>query len=151
MTQNVSRSMSQNTGVAPVGAIASALAKNVNEGTTTSSPGPTPMARSAIVIASVPLATPIACSTPSSCANSVSNAATFGPRMNAELSTTSLIAARISARSGASGVRVSKSSTGTPGRIAPAHSGSAGSAGTFTELADVLRGIAATGRSRMGV
>ena len=33
----------------------------MNEGTTTSSPGPTPSARSASVIASVPLATPTAC------------------------------------------------------------------------------------------
>jgi hypothetical protein len=32
----------------------------VNDGTTTSSPGPTPSARSAIVSASVPFATPIA-------------------------------------------------------------------------------------------
>jgi transcription initiation factor TFIIIB Brf1 subunit/transcription initiation factor TFIIB len=36
----------------------------VNEGTTTSSPGPTPIARSAIVIASVPFATPTPCAAP---------------------------------------------------------------------------------------
>jgi transcription initiation factor TFIIIB Brf1 subunit/transcription initiation factor TFIIB len=36
----------------------------VNDGTITSSPGPTPIARSAIVIASVPFATPTACSAP---------------------------------------------------------------------------------------
>ena len=60
VTHIVSGSTSQKTGVAPVGGIASAEAQNVNDGTTTSSPGPTPSARSAIVIASVPLATPIA-------------------------------------------------------------------------------------------
>ena len=46
----------------------------MNDGTTTSSPGPTPIARSAIVIASVPLATPTACAAPQYAANSRSNA-----------------------------------------------------------------------------
>jgi hypothetical protein len=69
VTHIVSRSTSQKTGVAPVGGIASALAQNVKDGTTTSSPGPTPSARSAIVIASVPFATPIACFAPTNAAN----------------------------------------------------------------------------------
>ena len=46
----------------------------MNDGTTTSSPGPTPIARSAIVSASVPLATPIAWRTPQYAASSSSNA-----------------------------------------------------------------------------
>ena len=58
VASSVSSSTSQNTGRAPVGGIASALAQNVQDGTITSSPGPTPSARSAIVIASVPFATP---------------------------------------------------------------------------------------------
>ena len=64
VTHIVSGSTSQKTGTAPVGGIASALAQNVNDGTITSSPGPTPNARSATVIASVPLATPTACPAP---------------------------------------------------------------------------------------
>ena len=51
--------MSHQTGFAPAFTDASAVAKNVNEGTTTSSPGWTPSALSASVIASVPLATPM--------------------------------------------------------------------------------------------
>ena len=50
--------MSQKTGVAPTLTTASGVAKNVTDGTTTSSPGPTPSARSPIWSASVPLATP---------------------------------------------------------------------------------------------
>ena len=42
----------------------------MKEGTTTSSPGPTPIARSARVRASVPLATPTACAAPQYAANS---------------------------------------------------------------------------------
>ena len=64
VTHIVSGSTSQKTGVAPVAGIASADAQKVNDGTMTSSPGPTPSARSATVIASVPLATPIACPAP---------------------------------------------------------------------------------------
>ena len=60
----VSGSMSQKTGVAPTLTTASGVAKNVTEGTTTSSPGPTPSARSPIWSASVPLATPTQCGRP---------------------------------------------------------------------------------------
>ena len=60
VTQNVSGSTSQKTGRAPALTIASALAQKVKDGTTTSSPSPTPSAFSAMVIASVPLATPTA-------------------------------------------------------------------------------------------
>ena len=43
--QNESRSMSANTGVAPVSATELAVAAKVNDGTITSSPGPIPLAR----------------------------------------------------------------------------------------------------------
>ena len=54
----VAGSTSQKTGVAPIAATASAVAKKVNAGTTTSSPGPTPRARRPIISASVPLRDP---------------------------------------------------------------------------------------------
>ena len=60
----VSGSMSTKTGVAPTASIDSEVAKNVNGEVTTSSPGPTPRARSAITSASVPELTPTACFTP---------------------------------------------------------------------------------------
>ena len=88
----------------------------MNEGTTTSSPGPTPMARSASVIASVPLPTPIACGAPMYAASSASKASTSGPRMKRLPSITSASLAWISSRSGATGVRVSNSGTGIGGR-----------------------------------
>ena len=74
-------SMSANTGVAPTRAIASAVAKNVNAGQTTSSSRPIPSASSARTIASVPFATPTACGTPRNAAASLSNASTSGPKM----------------------------------------------------------------------
>ena len=54
-------SISAKTGLAPSRAIEPAVAKNVNDGQTTSSPGPTPRAISEQSSASVPLLTPIAC------------------------------------------------------------------------------------------
>src|SRR4051794_9034159 len=75
--------MSAKTGVAPRRAIDSAVAKNVNAGQITSSPGPMPSASSTSTIASVPLPTPIVSGTPRYSAASRSNALTFGPRMNA--------------------------------------------------------------------
>src|SRR4051812_10639193 len=71
------------------------------------------MARSASVIASVPLATPTASRAPQYAANSCSNADTFGPRMKRALSITPEIAASMAGRSGASGVAVSNKGTGT--------------------------------------
>ena len=61
---HVSGSTSQKTGVAPRATTASAVAKKVKAGTTTSSPGTTPSARSPISSASVPLASPTQCSAP---------------------------------------------------------------------------------------
>ena len=57
--QCVSASISANTGRAPALTTASAVAKKLTPGTMTSSPGWTPSARSAIVSASVPFATPM--------------------------------------------------------------------------------------------
>ena len=58
--QNVLGSMSANTGVAPIRLTASAVAKKVNDGTITSSPGPIPSARRPSTSASVPEPTPTA-------------------------------------------------------------------------------------------
>ena len=79
---NVTGSMSTKTGTAPTLLMDSGVAKNVNGVVMTSSPGPTPSARSPITSASVPEFTPIACFTPRYDANSLSSAPTFGPRMN---------------------------------------------------------------------
>ncbi len=79
--QCVSASMSANTGRAPALTTASAVAKKLTPGTTTSSSGWMPSARSAIVSDSVPLATPMQCRRPTKAANSASNASTSGPRM----------------------------------------------------------------------
>ena len=68
-----------------------------------------PIARSAIVIASVPLPTPITWRTPRYSANSRSNASTSGPRMNAPRAMTSVTRPRISSCKGAWGVAVSNS------------------------------------------
>src|SRR3954452_1786235 len=79
----VAGSMSAKTGVAPRRAIDSAVAKNVNAGQITSSPGPMPSASSTSTIASVPLPTPIVSGTPRYSAASRSKALTLGPRMKA--------------------------------------------------------------------
>ena len=63
-TLNVSRSTSTKTGLAPSRDTHPAVAKNVNVGQTTSSPGPTSRAISATSRASVPLVTPTACLVP---------------------------------------------------------------------------------------
>src|ERR1700722_1263538 len=78
---SVSGSMSAKTGVAPTRAIASAVAKKVKAGQMTSSPRPIPSASRTSTIASVPLATPIECSTPRLAAASASKASSSGPRM----------------------------------------------------------------------
>ena len=54
----VAASTSTGTGTPPAQTTASAVAKKVNDGTSTSSPGRRPSARSATTSASVPLATP---------------------------------------------------------------------------------------------
>ncbi len=56
--------MSTKTGLAPISAIISAVAKNVNGTVMTSSPGPMSSAISAMSRASVPLATPMQCFAP---------------------------------------------------------------------------------------
>ena len=76
-----SRSTSAKTGEAPVQRIASTVAKYVNGGVTTSSPGPTPSATSASQSASVPEPTPMQCRVPTRSAIACSNAAVSGPRM----------------------------------------------------------------------
>ena len=75
----VSFSISANTGTAPIIAMASAVAKNVNGVVMTSSPGATPNAFSAITSASVPLFTATACLTPIYAAKSFSKSATASP------------------------------------------------------------------------
>ena len=80
--------MSAKTGVAPMRAIASAVAKNVKAGQMTSSPAPIPSASSTITIASVPFATPTVSGTPRYSAASRSNSATFGPKTKRPSSST---------------------------------------------------------------
>src|SRR6476659_6282429 len=67
----------------------------------TSSPGPTPSARSAISRASVPLATPMPWAVPTCSANTRSTSATRGPRMKRPESMTSPIARAICPRTAA--------------------------------------------------
>jgi hypothetical protein len=73
------RSTSTNTGFAPISAIISAVAKNVNGTVITSSPGFTSRAMSAISSASVPLATPMQCFAPTYSASRCSSSVTSGP------------------------------------------------------------------------
>src|SRR6185312_10714615 len=79
---NVAASTSTKTGVAPTRAATSAVAQNVNDGQSTASPGPTPIARNARTSASVPLAQVTTCRAPQNAANSISKVRTSGPRMN---------------------------------------------------------------------
>ena len=69
--------------MAPARRTASAVAMKVLAGRMASSPSPTPSPRSAISMASVPLATPTQWLVPMNAAYSFSNAATCGPSMNA--------------------------------------------------------------------
>ena len=75
-----SSSTSTKTGVAPARRMPVAVGAHVIETVRTSSPAPTPRARSASVIASVPFATPTARAAPQKAAHSDSNAATSLPR-----------------------------------------------------------------------
>ena len=79
---NVASSTSTNTGVAPVSATASPVAQNVNDGQSTASPRPTPLAISTISSASVPLAQLTTCFAPLKAARSASSCVTSGPLMN---------------------------------------------------------------------
>jgi hypothetical protein len=79
---NVVASTSTNTGVAPTRTATSAVAQKVNDGQSTASPGPTPIARSARINASVPLAQVTTWRASQNAASSASNARTSGPRMN---------------------------------------------------------------------
>ena len=98
---SVSGSMSAKTGVAPLRAIASAVAKNVKAGQITSSPRPIPSASRTSTIASVPFATPIAWPAPSAAAASASKLASSGPRMKRPLSSVRLKACCSSGMNGA--------------------------------------------------
>ncbi len=71
--------MSANTGVAPEWTTTAAVAANVSEGTTTSSPGRSRTAAQISCSAAVPLATAIACAVPTEAAKAASNSATAGP------------------------------------------------------------------------
>ena len=73
---------STNTGFAPTRSTPPAVAKNVNAGQSTSSPGPIPSAMSASKIASVPELTPSTYFAPVKSASAFSNFSTSGPRMN---------------------------------------------------------------------
>src|SRR5437763_1700031 len=75
----VRASMSANTTVAPVYRIAFAEAMNVNDGTMTSSPGPTPAVASARCRPVVQEVVAIPCFAPTYDATAFSNSATFGP------------------------------------------------------------------------
>src|SRR5690606_8427543 len=97
-TLNVAGSMSANTGRSPAFQTAPALAKNVNAGTITSSPGSRSSARSTSSSASVPLAHATACGTPRCAAASASNRSTAAPRMKRCDSTTAAMAASTCAR-----------------------------------------------------
>src|SRR5581483_1538254 len=105
---SVTGSMSTKTGVAPTRAIASAVAKNVNAGQTTSSPAPMPRASSTRTSASVPFAQLTVSRTPSFSAASRSNESTSGPKMKRPLSS---VRVKASCSSGISGAYCALTST----------------------------------------
>lgn len=72
-------SMSAKTGVAPTATMQAALAKKLREGRITSSPAPTPKARSASSSATVPLLTAMPWGMPQNAANSASKARFCSP------------------------------------------------------------------------
>ena len=78
---NVSGSISTKTGLAPTMPIASAVATNVNAVVITSSPAPISKALNAMWSASVPEFNATVYLHPMYCANSLSKALTFGPRI----------------------------------------------------------------------
>ena len=90
--------MSTKTGLAPVRAIAPAVAKNVYGVVITSSPGPMSSAIRQISRASLPEETVMACGQPQYGASLASHSVTAGPRMHCWLSSTASTAARISSR-----------------------------------------------------
>ncbi len=75
----VRESISTNTGVAPKRAAISAVAKNVNGGTNTASPGPTPKAINAMSKASEPDAQLMQCSEPVKEQSDFSSSSISGP------------------------------------------------------------------------
>src|SRR3569832_42947 len=89
----VASSTSTNSGFAPVSATASPVAQNVNDGHSTTSPGPTPLAISTMINASVPLAQVTTCLAPQNAASAASSAATSGPLMNWQCASTRATAA----------------------------------------------------------
>src|SRR5699024_5600683 len=105
---------STGTGVAPAPNTASHVAMNVWEGTITSSPGPTPRARSPISTASSPVPTPTQSSAWHSSANSLSNAVTSGPRTYQPDSRTRFKASPTSVPTSAFAAATSKNGTNWP-------------------------------------
>jgi hypothetical protein len=85
--------MSAKTGVAPAITTALAVAANVNDGTTTSSPGPMPAARRPRCSALVPEFTATQMRPPTTSANSDSKAATSAPWTSRPLASTAVAAA----------------------------------------------------------
>src|SRR6266702_1157219 len=82
--------MSANTGTAPASVIACATWCQVCDAQITSSPAPIPIARNAIQVASVPLATATACARPTQPANARSNESSIGPSLQRDDCSTAL-------------------------------------------------------------
>lgn len=91
----VHSSTSTKTGVAPSSATTSAVAKKVNGGTKTASPGPIPQAIRGMSRASVPEAQITQCLAPVMSARRSSSSRISGPNMNSQCSSTASILARI--------------------------------------------------------
>ena len=89
----VAGSTSTKTGLAPIEATAPAVAAKVKAGTKTASPGFTPIAISAIISASRPLDTPIACRRRQRRRGASRACSTSGPRMNCPWASTASIRA----------------------------------------------------------
>src|SRR3569832_2371571 len=89
----VASSTSTNSGFAPVSATASPVAQNVNDGHSTASPGPTPLAISTMIKATKPHTQNTTNLAPQNAASAVSSAATSGPLMNWQCASTRATAA----------------------------------------------------------
>src|SRR5262245_41307876 len=109
---NVTGSMSAKTGRAPSRQTELTVAKKVNGGTMTSSPGPIPRACRASTRASVPDPHPTPNAAPQNAATSFSNAATSGPRIACPDVSTRSTAASISPLSERYWAWISHSGTG---------------------------------------
>ena len=118
---NVSPRISANTGVAPSRVMHDTEAKNVKEGTMTSSPGPMPSAISDSNNASEPEAQPMAESVEAYAAISVSSCVTSGPNRKRPESTTlvndSMNSSRIGALSRLTSISGTRSMVGWPAAV----------------------------------